>query len=97
MIYVDVNFTVDPKDRPAAIDCLANEAPIMRKLPGNRDCRVLIDPNAQGAITLLHQWDDLASLDAYRSGPVFAQVGAVLRPMMTSAPSTVVYEASCIG
>lgn len=97
MIYVEVNFTVTPSDRPTAIDCLVKEAPIMRNLPGNRDCRVLIDPGAQDAVTLLHKWDDLASLDAYRTGPVFAQVGKVLRPMMSGAPSTMVYEAACIG
>ncbi|MCK0095451.1 antibiotic biosynthesis monooxygenase [Yoonia sp. F2084L] len=97
MIYVEVNFSVAPKDRTAAVDCLTKEAPVMQGLPGNRGCRVLVDPVADDAVTLLHQWDDLASLDAYRTGPLFAQVGGVLRPMMTGAPSTVVYEASAIG
>lgn len=97
MIYVEVNFCVAPRDRAAALDCLTKEAPVMRALSGNRGCRVLIDPTADGVVTLLHQWDDLASLDAYRSGPLFAQVGGVLRPMMTGAPSTVVYEATPVG
>lgn len=97
MIYVEVNFTVSPDDRAAAVDCLTQEAPAMRALQGNQGARVLIDPLDDGAITLLHQWDALSSLDTYRAGPLFAQVAAVLRPMMTDAPSTVVYEAAPIG
>lgn len=97
MIYVEVNFTVAAKDRPTAIACLTREEPQMRALSGNRACRVLIDPNDNGTVTLLHQWDDLASLDAYRAGPLFAKVGGTLRPLMTQTPSTTVYEARSIG
>ncbi len=97
MIYVEVNFKVAPQDRTAAVDCLTKDVPVMQALPGNRGCRVLIDPAADDAVTLLHQWDDMDSFDAYRSGPLFAQVGGVLRPMMTGAPSTAVYDAVTIG
>ncbi len=97
MIHVEVNFTVASADRTAAITCLTDEAPQMRALPGNRAVRVLTDPGDEGAITLLHQWNDLASLDAYRAGPLFAAVGGILRPMMTGAPSTMVYDARPIG
>ncbi len=97
MIMVEVTFTVAPEDCEEAIACLTREAPEMRALSGNQNCRVLVDPNAQGAVTLLHQWNDLDSLDAYRNGPLFAAVGSVLRPMMTGAPSTMVYEARTLG
>jgi quinol monooxygenase YgiN len=97
MIYVEVNFCVAPQDRAAAVDCLTKEAPAIRAQSGNRGCRILIDPVADDVVTLLHQWDDLASLDAYRSGPLFAHLGGILRPMMTGAPSTMVYDASLIG
>lgn len=97
MIYVEVDFQVNPDDRPAAVTCLTEEAPQMCALAGNRGCRVLIDPNAGGAVTLLHQWDEMASLDAYRSGSLFARVSSVLRPMMTGAPSTAVYEVTLIS
>ena len=53
---------------------------------------MLINPQSEGAVTLLHRWDRLEDLDAYRSGPLMAKVGSVLRPMMTAAPSTVVYQ-----
>ncbi len=96
MIYVEVNFTVAPADRPAAITCLRDEAPQMRAMPGNRSVRVLTDPNDNGSITLLHQWDNLVGLDAYRKGPLFAAIGGTLRPMMTGAPSTKVYEAQLL-
>lgn len=96
MIYVEVNFSVAPYDRSTAVTCLTNEKPKMRALSGNRACRVLTDPNDPCAITLLHQWDHPASLDAYRRGPLFADVGSVLRPMMTGVPSTAVYEVSVI-
>jgi len=97
MIYVEVNFKVAPQNRSIAVDYLTKEVPVMQALPGNRGCRVLIDPAADDAVTLLHQWDDMAGLDAYRSGPLFAQLGGVLRPMMTGAPSTAVYDVSPIG
>ena len=97
MIYVEVNFTVAPQDRAAAVASLNEEAPQMQALPGNQAMRVLIDPNNDGGITLLHQRDDLASLDAYRAGPLFAAIGGTLRPMMTGAPGTVVYEAQPLG
>lgn len=93
MIYVEVNFAVAATDSATAIDALTNEAPQMKSLSGNLGVRVLADPNAQGTITLLHQWTDLQSLDQYRNGPLFAQIGGILRPMMTGAPSTKVYEA----
>lgn len=97
MIYVEVNFAVAPKDHAAAIACLQDEEPIMRDLPGNQACRVLTAPNDNGTVTLLHKWDDLASLNAYRAGPLFAKIGGTLRPLMTSAPSTVVYDAQLVG
>ena len=97
MIIVEVNFTVAPNDHAQAITCLMQEQPQMRALSGNRATRVLADPSTEGAITLLHQWDDLAALDAYRAGPLFAAIGARLRPLMTGAPSTTVYEATPIG
>jgi quinol monooxygenase YgiN len=97
MIYVEVTFTVAPNDRPAAVTCLTGEETQMRALPGNCGTRILVDPNDNGAITLLHKWTDLASLDTYRTGPLFAKVGSTLRPMMTGTPSTVVYEAQPIG
>lgn len=97
MINVEVNFTVARSDQPAAIECLTKEGSKMHTLPGNRAYRILIDPSTDGAIILLHQWDDLASLDAYRNGPLFAAIGNVLRPMMTGAPSTAIYDATAIS
>ena len=97
MIYVEVNFAVAAKDRDMAVACLMAEGPKMRALAGNRASRVLTDPSDPSAVTLLHQWDDLGCLDAYRGGPLFAHVGSVLRPMMTGAPSTMVYDATPIA
>jgi len=86
MIYVEVNFIVAAANKAAALACLVTEAPVMQGLPGNKGCKVLADPQTEGAITLLHQWDTLADLDAYRNGPLLAKVGGVLRPMMTAPP-----------
>lgn len=97
MINVTVNFTVAADDRPSAVACLQQEAPQMRALPGNRAVQVLVAPDDAGAVTLLHQWDDMASFDAYRAGPLFAKVGGVLRPMMTGKPRTDVYDAELLN
>jgi quinol monooxygenase YgiN len=92
MIYVEVNFTVAPADKDAALQCLLDELPLMRNLVGNLGCKVLTDPQSEGAVTLLHRWNKLEDLDAYRSGPLMAKVGSILRPMMIAAPSTIVYQ-----
>ncbi|WP_108816292.1 putative quinol monooxygenase [Loktanella sp. Alg231-35] len=97
MIYVEVNFTVAAVDQGAAVACLLEEALVMQALPGNQGYRVLVQPQTEGVITLLHKWNDLDSLDAYRNGPLFAKVGGVLRPIMTGAPSTTVYDATPVG
>jgi len=92
MIYVEVDFTVAEEQHAMAISALTAEAPPIRALSGNLGVRVLTDPNTAGAVTLLHQWTDLPRLDHYRNGPLFAQIGGMLRPMMTEAPNTNVYE-----
>ena len=35
MIYVEVNFTVTPADKDAALQCLLDELPQVKKLVGN--------------------------------------------------------------
>ena len=96
MIHVEVNFEVAEANHNAAIDCLTDEMPLMRELPGNLGCRVMHDDIESVTITLHHQWCDIESFDAYRTGPVLAKVGAVLKPMMISAPRTMVYKAKLI-
>lgn len=96
MIHVEVNIEVAEADLNTAINYLRNEMPSMRELPGNLGCRVLHDAIEGGMIALHHQWRDFESFDGYRTGPILTKVGAVLKPMMISAPRTMVYEAKLI-
>lgn len=97
MIHVEVDFKVREAHQSRALALLDHEIPKLHALPGNILCRILVDPKDESAITLQHQWADLASLDAHRCGPVMAKLGTALRPMMTGAPSTRVYEAELIS
>ena len=92
MIHVEVSFSVAATDEAAAVNALVEAAPKMRALKGNLGARVLTDPQSAGAIILLHSWDTMADLDAYRGGPLMAEIGSVLRPIMVAAPVTTVYE-----
>lgn len=96
MINVEVRFRTAANDRPAAIRCLTAEAPQMRRMSGNQSVQILVAPDHSEDIILLHRWDDLDSLNAYRDSPLFAAISHVLRPMMVNQPSTEVYEAQLV-
>jgi quinol monooxygenase YgiN len=96
MLIALVEFHVAPADRPAALKVLLDEAPGVRRMPGNRRFLPFPDPASAGGVTLYHEWEDEAGFAAYLAGPGFAAVGQTLRPMMTAPPLSRRFRASLI-
>jgi quinol monooxygenase YgiN len=81
-----LDFSTDPADRPAALAQLEAERDQVRAMPGNVAFRVYASREDQSGVTLVHEWADEASFGGYLGSEAFARSGAVLRPLMTSAP-----------
>ena len=83
-----LDFSTAAADRPAAIAQLERERPAVTAMPGCLAYRVFPDRVDSTGITVLHEWTDQASFDGYLASEAFARSGAVLRPMMTGAPTS---------
>lgn len=81
-----VDFATTAADRPAAIAQLEAEADTVRAMPGCVGFRVFPSPESDTDVTILHEWTDAGSFEAYATSESFTASGAVLRPLMTSAP-----------
>lgn len=88
MYLAIVDFTTAPADRQAALDQLRSEQDEVRGFEGCVNYRVFTDPGSDTAVTILHEWDDEASFQAYAGSDAFARSGAVVRPLMTGTPSS---------
>ena len=96
MLIAILDFDVAPDQRDAAMDQLFAEVPSVRAMPGNIAFRPFADPHLDGRVTLVHEWEDEAAFQAYVSGPSFARSGEVLRPMMTTPPTSRRFRAELI-
>jgi quinol monooxygenase YgiN len=83
-----LDVSVSAADRPAAIDHLRGEQPIIRAMPGCVDFRLFPSLDRDTDITVLHEWTDRAAFDGYLASDAFARSGAVLRPLMTGTASS---------
>ena len=50
-------------------------------------------PDQRGAVFICQSWSDLAAFDAYRASDLFASMIGEVKPMMSAAPKTEVFEA----
>lgn len=86
MLIAIVDFSTAVTDRPAALAQLDGERDRVRAMPGNLAFRVYASREDETRVTIVHEWDDQASFDAYQGSGSFARSGQVLRPLMTGAP-----------
>ena len=91
-----LDFSTLAADRAAAIAQLEREQPAVCAMPGCVAFRVFSSRQSDTDITVLHEWTDQASFDAYLASDAFARSGAVLRPMMTGAPSSRRFRAELV-
>jgi len=85
-----------PADRPAALAQLDSEREEIRAMPGNRDFRVYAARDDEEAVTVIHEWADEPSFAGYLSSGAFTRSGAVLRPLVTTAPVSRRFEATLV-
>ncbi len=83
-----LDFSTTAADRPAAIAQLEREQPVIRAMSGCIAFRAFDSHQNDTDITVLHEWIDQASFDAYLASDAFVRSGEILRPMMTGAPSS---------
>ena len=86
MIIAIVDFEVAAQNRAKALNILAKESASAAARPGNLGYRAFTNAGSQTHVGLMHQWDDLPAFTAYIGSPIFAEIGAKLRPMMISPP-----------
>ena len=94
MLVALVDFTVDPAGREEALAHLLKEAPVVTAMAGCRTFRPYGDPVDETHIGIVHEWDSEDDFAAYLRSDGFSEIGAVLRPMMTSASSSRRYSAT---
>jgi quinol monooxygenase YgiN len=97
MIICNVTATFSENEMQTALSILADETSKIAALPGNLAIQTFVSPITSGRVLITHEWDDLDALEAYRTGPILADTGAKLKPIMTSPPVTKVYEATLLA
>ncbi|WP_116999186.1 putative quinol monooxygenase [Desertimonas flava] len=80
-------------DRPTARAQLLAERPAVRAMPGCIDFRVFEAPDDDRRLTVLHEWADRASFDAYTASNEFARSGEVIFPLVAEPPVSRRFEA----
>ena len=88
MTTVLVTLKTDPAERPALAREVTRLAERARALPGNAGFSVLTDADDPTALVIAQDWQSNSEFEAYKAGPVFADLGALLRPALTAPPMT---------
>jgi quinol monooxygenase YgiN len=96
MLIAHVHFTVTPSERQKALEALLAEVPVVRALPGCRAFHPFLDATDPAGLGIVHEWTDEESFGAYVTSAGFAEVGKVLRPMMTAAPVSKRFDAKLL-
>jgi quinol monooxygenase YgiN len=93
MLIAHVHFTVAPAERQRALAALLAEVPTVRAMRGCLAFHPFLDPSDPAGLGIVHEWADEASFGGYVASAGFAEVGKVLRPMMTAAPVSKRFDA----
>ena len=96
MFIAILDLRTTPADRPAALAQLDAERDEIRAMPGNLDFRVYAARDGEEGVTVIHEWADEPSFAGYLSSDAFTRSGAVLRPLVTSAPVSRRFRAALV-
>jgi quinol monooxygenase YgiN len=92
LITVKALFGADDTHK---VDAIAQAtAAQIRALPGCLSYNHYWNAENKSELFIVQSWADIATFDAYRGSPVFGEIGGALKPLMTEAPETIVYEAT---
>ncbi len=95
MLIALLDFTVEENNHASALSILSTAAATVVQMTGNIAFRPLADPDGI-SITLLHEWENRESFEAYLASGSFATLGLKLRPMMTRPPVSRRFDAELI-
>jgi quinol monooxygenase YgiN len=96
MFIAILDFDTAAADRPAALAQLDRERDQVRAMPGNIAYRVYASRENETQITVVHEWDDQASMAGYLESASFARSGEVLRPIMVGPPISRRFQAELL-
>ena len=96
MLIAILDLRTVPADRAVAVAQLDSEREEIRAMPGNLDFRVYAARDDEEVVTVIHEWTDEPSFAGYLSSGAFTRSGAVLRPLVTSAPVSRRFEAALV-
>lgn len=89
MALAVVEVKLDQAGTKVALDALNTAAPEIRNLPGNE----MFEAYERGdGVVIVQEWATVAAFDAYRASPVFAAMGAALKPLALGVPRSRLFE-----
>lgn len=83
-----LDLSTTAADRPDAIAQLDRERPVVEAMPGCVGFRAYEGRDDDLAITVVHEWTDQAAFDRYLASDAFKRSSEVLRPILTTAPTS---------
>ena len=86
MLIAILDLRTAPAFRATALAQLDAERAGIRAMPGNLDFRVYAVRDDDEGVTVIHEWADEPSFEAYLASPAFERSGVVLRPLMSAPP-----------
>jgi quinol monooxygenase YgiN len=96
MLIAVLDLRTRAADRAAALAQFDREREEIRTMPGNLDLRVYAARDDAESVTVIHEWADRASFDAYLSSEFFERSSEVLRPLLAEPPVSRRFHASLL-
>lgn len=97
MMVIRVVLAIQPAQRAAFLEYLAEESPQVRAMEGCEWYELFQDPNDDNRFVLYEEWASADAFEAYKATESFSQAFAVLGPMMAGAPQSAYYAATREG
>ncbi|MEM9792223.1 MAG: antibiotic biosynthesis monooxygenase [Pseudomonadota bacterium] len=90
---VTVTLPISTQNHARAIEIFDAHLPGIHDMPGCLSYRMVTNHASPPYLEVHQSWVDQASFDSYRADPVFAALGAGLKPLLSALPETRVYTA----
>ncbi|MEP1932901.1 MAG: antibiotic biosynthesis monooxygenase family protein [Roseibium sp.] len=96
MFVALVDFRVEPSKQSGALNTLLADVELVTTMPGCQTFRPYCDPSQKGHVGVVHEWDSEDAFNGYLGSEEFKRMGADLRPLMVSVPSSRRYSATLL-
>lgn len=96
MLIVHLRFPITPEDRPKALEAFTRGAGSVRAMKGCVAFFPFYDPDDEGVLGVLHEWESEEEFAAYATSDIFKEFGTFIRPMMTGKPVSRRFRAELI-